>query len=41
MAPWSSDDLDRIGSPKIVGSVVGTEAHDVTMRLVPAGEPST
>ena len=31
---------DRYG-PKIVGSVVGAQAHDVTIRLVPAGEPST
>jgi hypothetical protein len=30
---------DRYG-PKIVGSVVGAEAHDVTIRLVPAGEQS-
>ena len=28
---------DRYG-PKIVGSVVGAEAHDVTIHLVPAGE---
>ena len=28
---------DRYG-PKIVGSVVGADAHDVTIRLVPAGE---
>jgi hypothetical protein len=28
---------DRYG-PKIVGGVVGAAAHDVTIRLVPAGE---
>ena len=28
---------DRYG-PKLVGSVVGAVAHDVTLRLVPAGE---
>ena len=31
---------DRYG-PAIVGSVVGAEAHDVTIRLVPTGENST
>ena len=32
MGTWTTDDLDRMGS------VVGAAAHDVTIRLVPAGE---